>query len=802
MFYLARVIFVMPEFLKLPVTSLRRRVDLTNLTFCAEESVGLLGQTRAQHALAFGIAMKTFGYNIFVMGDPGFGRLSLVYETLTKHAKHQVSPASYAYVDNFDQPREPLALALPTNIGHQFNKDIESLLDALLVIFPVAFESPVYQQKKNAIERQFTQFYDQAISLVELQALASGIAVFKESDVISYAPIRDNVPLSDELLAQLPKAERESFYEQVRLLEDYLSDQLLNLPQWRRDMAEQIKQLNASVVCHAIAPLFTELHLKYQDIASVSAYLTEVERHLNLTIANNFMPGLPFDEQEPRLKKAALIEQYAPNILFNHELEKGAPVIYEPHPLYQNVFGRIEYSSDQGAMITNYRRICAGSLHKANGGYLILDAEKIIANPYVWDALKRALKQGSIEIESPFSEVSIQTMTLKPEIIPLQVKIILVGTAESYYLLEEYDEEFNELFKVLVDFDHAITLTEQTITHFAHLIKHHAETAQLLPITNAAIAQLLEHSCRLSEKQHKFSARIKDILDCVDEADLLSRLTLRDQIDVDDIEQALAAKEYRNGKVSQTILDDMLDGTILIDTEGEAIGKINGLTVLEMGGSSFGMPARITTTVSPGSRGIVDIEREAELGQAIHSKGVLILTGYLGHFYAQHFPLAISASIAIEQSYSFVDGDSASLAELCSLISALTGVAIKQALAITGSINQYGEVQAIGGVNEKIEGFFRLCQARGLTGQHGVIIPAANSSNLMLKKEVIDAVEKNLFAVYAVSTVNEALELLTGEIAGLPDKEGKYPEPSINYKAISRLKEIAEIAAEDDKEEE
>jgi predicted ATP-dependent protease len=420
----------------------------------------------------------------------------------------------------------------------------------------------------------------------------------------------------------------------------------------------------------------------------------------------------------------------------------------------------------------------------------------------VWEGLKRALQSGRIEIESPYSELGINTITLKPEVIPLNVKVILVGSRDIYYLLEEMDSEFNEMFRILADFDNYIPLNNESMQGFARLMFKQAADSGTKLLTRAAIEGLVEHSCRLSENQHHFSAHIKDSLDIIAEANLFCKLSAQNEIDRTHIEQALTAREHRNGRLSQAILEEMLDGTILIDTEGEAIGKINGLTVLEIGGSSFGAPARITTTVYPGSRGIVDIEREAELGQAIHSKGVMILTGYLGHSYAQQFPLAISASIAIEQSYGYIDGDSASLAELCCLISALTRIPIMQSFAVTGSINQYGEVQAVGGVNEKIEGYFRLCQARGLNGEHAAIIPAANKRNLMLKQEVIDAVANGLFAIYAVASVDETLELLTGQLAGEANEEGSYPENSINFKAISRLKEISDMSADDEKEEE
>ena len=793
----------MSSHLKLPIDSLKLTIDLNGIDLpeVPRLQTGILGQPRAQSALEFGIAMPNPGYNIFVMGETGLGRLTMIMNHLETLAHTRTAPSSYAYVDNFDNSREPVAIELPAEYGQVLSKDIEKFLDDLLENFPAAFESPTYQQKKSAIERQFSQNYNAAIDIVDKKAQTLSIALFKESETITFAPIRKDKSLNEEQFQQLPQAERDIFHKHVEELEDYLSEVLLELPQWRRAMIDKIKQLDSDTISLAIEPLFAELEEKYQNIDDVITYLAEIKKHLNLSIADYLMPGRTSDARESAAKRSALNELYAPNVIVDNKLESGAPIIYEPHPIYPNLFGRIEYVSDQGALITNYQKICAGSLHRANGGYLILDAEKLLTYPFVWDGLKRALQSGRIEIESPYSELGINTITLKPEIIPLNVKVILVGSRDIYYLLEEMDAEFNEMFRILADFDSYIPRNDESIQGFALLMLKHAKDSGAKPLTRAAVKSLIEHSCRLSENQHHFSAHIKDSLDIIAEANLFCNQSQHAEIDKVHIEQALSAREHRNGRLSQAILEEMLEGTILIDTEGEAIGKINGLTVLEIGGSSFGAPARITTTVYPGSRGIVDIEREAELGQAIHSKGVMILTGYLGHSYAQQFPLAISASIAIEQSYGYIDGDSASLAELCCLISALTRTPIMQSFAVTGSVNQYGEVQAVGGINEKIEGYFRLCKARGLTGKQAAIIPVANKRNLMLKQEVIDAVAEGLFAIYAVESVNETLELLTGQYAGEVDNNGLYPENSINFKAISRLKEISDMTSDDDKEE-
>ncbi len=795
----------MPDSLKLPLEALKATVDLSDIAQEALLNVpsGMLGQARAQSALAFGLAMPNSGYNIFVMGETGSGRLSMIMHYLSTIAPEQCAPMSYAYVDNFDNPREPIAIQLPAECGQDFCKAIENLITNVLATFPSAFENPSYQQKKTAVERQFVHTYRDATERVDAKARELNIGLFSENESFSFVPLYENKPMREEQLSALASDKRDAFKKHIEALEDDLSEALLELPQWRRELAASMQQLNNDAIDVAIEPLFAQLMETYAEVDDVITYLAEIKKNLRHTINDYLMPVSSNEpiERDHTLKKL-ILEQYAPNILIDYKKDSGAPVIYETHPTYQNLFGRIEYTNDQGTLMPHYRRICPGALHKANGGYLILDADKVLHYPFVWEGLKRALKSGYIEIESPYTEQSANSITLKPEVILLNVKIILVGSSDIYYSLDAMDDEFNEMFRVLADFDYRIPRTQATMRHFAQLMVKHATDAKTAPLTRGAIESLLEYSCRLAESQQYFSACINDALEIIGEAQLFCQQLGDAHIDKQHIDAALNARDYRNGRMSQTILEEMLDGTVLIDTDGGAIGKINGLTVIDIGGSSFGTPARITTTVYPGSRGIVDIEREAELGQALHSKGVMILTGYLGHCYAQQFPLAISASIAMEQSYGYIDGDSAALAELCSLISALTRVPIKQSFAVTGSINQYGEVQAIGGVNEKIEGFFRLCHARGLDGSHGVIIPVANKRNLMLKQDVLNAVSAGLFAIYAVNTVDEALELLTGEMAGVMDERGHYTENSLNDKAICRLKEISELSDSDEDEKE
>ncbi len=790
----------MTSHLKLAPSALKLKVSLT---FTALENnknpqPTFLGQNRAQEALAFGVAMKNRGYNIFVMGQPSTGRLSMITKTLHQRSKQQESPPSYAYVDNFNKPREPIIIKLPAGYGEIFSKDIELLIDNLLATFPAIFESPLYQQKKTAIERKFNQKYTQAIDKVDKKSRTLDVALYREGEGITFLPIRQDKLLEDDEFALLPQVEREAFKKNVEKLEEYLSETLLELPQWRRVMAEKVKQLGSETITEAVSPLLKALEKKYQNIDDVMSFLAEMKTDLVSTIADYLMPSRTIEDNDLTTRRAILTEHYAPNIIVDSPEKTGAPVVYESHPTYQNLFGRIEYVNDQGTLITTYRRICAGSLHRANGGYLILDAEEVLTYPLVWDGLKRALKSGLIEIETPYSEFGMNTITLKPEVIPLNVKVVLLGSRDMYYLLEDMDSEFNEMFSVLADFDDDIARNDENMQKFAQLMQTHSTNLGLKHLTKEALERLIEHSCRLSENQQRLSAHVNDCLDVISEAGFFAEKSKNEWTGKSHIQQALNARESRHSRIADEILEEMLVGTILIDTEGEAVGKINGLTVLDIGGSTFGSPARITTTVYSGSRGVIDIEREAELGQSIHSKGMLILTGYLGYCYAQNFSLAISASIAMEQSYGYIDGDSASLAELCCLISALTCFPIQQSFAITGSINQYGEVQAIGGVNEKIEGFFTLCDARGLTGTQGVIIPASNQRNLMLNQKVINAVESGLFTIYAVNNVNETLELLMGAEAGEVDEKGEYPEDSINYKAISRLKEISDIKEDED----
>ncbi|MFM8332853.1 MAG: Lon protease family protein [Candidatus Methylumidiphilus sp.] len=744
---------------------------------------GVAGQQGAQEAIAFGVAMARPGFNVFVSGMPGTGRLSLAWHYLEAVAKRQETPDDWLYLNQFGNLREPLALALPAGLGKAFQTDMERLVDSLFATFSAAFEHPGYQRGKVGIERAFAQRFSRAIDEVERRAQSEGVALFRDGETVSFAPLSDGKAVSEEAFAAFTEAEKGAFQEKALGLEDFLADRLAELPQWRRETSERLRQLNRATLDQAVGPLLAPLAQKYAGQPAVLAYLEALRGDL----PGNLEAGQEADAADEAGKRRRLLERYAPKLLVSHQPGAGAPVVVEANPTYQNLFGRIEFTNEQGVLTTHLRLICPGALHQANGGYLLLEADKMAGEPQVWPALKRALQSRLLRIEPPSPDPATPVaMGLSPQPLPLELKLVLVGGRDLYYLLQEMDDEFNELFRVLADFDDHLSRDTASIAQVAGLLKAYVERSGFAPLSAAAVARLLEFSGRLAEDQRRLSARIGDLFELAAEAERLRGEAGGAVIEAAHVAAALAGRERRLGRISRELLEQMLDGTILIGTAGEAVGRVNGLTVLEVGGSRFGMPARISATVSPGGRGVVDIEREAELGQAIHSKGVLILSGFLAQKYAKDFPLRLSATIALEQSYGYVDGDSASLAELLALLSALTGVALRQSLAVTGSVNQYGEVQAVGGVNEKIEGFFRLCQARGFGGGQGVVIPSANVANLMLDGAVVEAARRGDFAVYAVDSVDQALGLLTGK-----------PASAVNRLAVSRLRAMARWAGKD-----
>ena len=769
--------------------------------------VNFIGQERAKQALEFGLDMSMKGYNLFVMGEPATGRYTLINDHIKTVAKDKQTPSEWCYVNNFEDNRSPSVIRLSPGDGKKLKTEIETLIDVILDTFPAAFDNPSFQRKWRNIDKHFNKKYQDAIDFVEQKAQAQNVLLFEEKGTVSFAPVVNEKPLNDTEFSQLEESIKLQFYKVIDDLENVLSETLLELPQWKREMFEARRTLTKQTIENALKPILKDVEHKYAAEIGVVKFVRDMRETLVEIIEEYLSSEAETEQDKDRDEidvKKVLEEQLLPNSITKQEPHNGAPIIYEANPTFQNVFGKIEYSSVQGSVYTSYQMVRAGALHKANGGYLLIEADKLIHQPAVWEALKLALKSHEIKMESPAGEANIvNASSLNPQPIPLDIKIILMGSRELYYLMQEYDNEFNELFRVLADFEHYIALNDKALYSFIQKIKMFAHDHEMV-LTASAVEQLLHFSFRQAEHQHKLSARFADVLELIGEAQFFARKAINKSefesnvsstlvIDKEHVTQALDAKVIRSGQISESFLEDIQEGQILIDTDGFQVGKLNGLTVLEIGDTVFGTPARISATVYAGSTGVVDIEREVELGKAIHSKGVMLLSGYLGNKYAQGFALSFSANIALEQSYGHIDGDSASLGEVCTLLSAITQIPLNQGIAITGSINQHGQVQSIGGVNEKIEGFFKLCEARGLTGDQGVIIPKTNCINLVLSESVQSAVKAGTFAIYAVENVDDAITILTGKQAGVMSSRGRYPRDTVNGLAAQRLRHIADI---------
>ncbi|MGB1197648.1 MAG: Lon protease family protein [Thalassotalea sp.] len=754
-----------------------------------------IGHERAKEALDFGLSMESPGFNVYAMGEHGTGRQTLIKQMLSATASGQPTPSEWCYINNFDDVHAPFRLYVSPGDGKQLLARINTFIDELLDLFPEIFDNPGYQRQKAAIDRDFNQKYDEAMAIVEETALKNDVILYEENGEVGFSPLVDGKPLNDKEFANLDEVKRNDFYLLLAKLENLLSEQLIELPQWKRTSSDKMRKLKYETAEQSIRPFLKELEHEFASNPGVLKYLSKVKAHIVdavLEILVDEAAGETINDKESR---KLMVERFLPNLLVAREAEAGAPVVYEQNPTFQNLFGHVDFSSFQGATYTSYRLIRAGALHKANGGYLLLDADKLLNQPLVWSRLKLALKTQEITIESPYSEYSQPGgVTLQPEKIPLTVKVILLGDPELYYTLQDYDQEFTELFRILADFDRHLDKTDKNLTDYAQLIRQRAFKKAYPLVSNGAVLELVRYALRRAEHQEKISANIVQINDLLDEAVYLWKKNgSKGSLDSNCVLQALTAKQRRTGRISETWLSEIKEQQVLISTTGEQVGKINGLTVLEIGDSVFGTPARITATVYAGSDGITDIEREVDLGKSIHSKGVLLLSGYIGHKYGQGFPVTISANIAIEQSYGHIDGDSASMAELCVLISAIANLPIDQGLAITGSINQHGGVQSIGGVNEKIEGFYRLCKDKGLTGSQGVIIPKTNVKNLMLSNEVIDAVTQGAFSVYAVEDIDQALEILMSVDAGKISRTGRYPRKSIHGMVLAKLAAFSDL---------
>lgn len=786
---------------KLTPDQLKKQIHPDQLNFDplspAPEFSQIMGQPRATRALEFGANITDAGYNLYVAGETGTGRTQYIISYLKSIATFGNTPEDWLYVNNFGNPTEPRCLNLPEQQGKKLLKEIDRLIDSLLATFPAVFEHPSFLQKKNAIQRLYDDTYEKAISVIERSAASKNVALFRDNNAITFTPIINGEIADEATFSQMEETEREQFHANVIQLENQVNEALLELPQWQRDLNEALQLLSQQTIKQSLRPLFDSLQQTYQGDAGVLLYVAQIKSHLPKVIRENFASSSEGDtSKQINSRRLLLSSLYKPNLLTHSGLKPGLPVIFESSPSYANLFGQVNFSPGKEPTAVDFQNIIAGALHRANGGYLILDIEKLVIDPWLWQSIKRAIREGKITTEISFNEAILgHPFCIKPEPIPLNLKVILIGPRDIYYALVQLDRDFNELFQVFVDFSAEFDANPENLQQFAYLLHLKATESNIAEPTASAIALMAEYSCRLAENQLKLSAKIDHIMEIVIEANYQRAQAHHEKIDVQHITQALEARQNRNARLRDCTLEDVLSGTMRIATIGQAIGQVNGLSIIQVGETRFGSPIRITATVHPGTTGVVDIEREVELGMPVHSKGVLLLSGYLAERYAKEFPLAMTAHIAIEQSYGFIDGDSASLAELCALLSALVDIPLRQDIAVTGSVSQLGEVQAVGGINEKIEGFFDICKARGLTGSQGVIIPAANQINLMLSHEVIDAVQNEQFTIYTAKSVDQAMGLLTGHDMGKKNTAGSFPPESINQKIINQLRHFAELTA-------
>ena len=768
-----------------------------------EEQVETPGQERAVEAINFATEIELGGFNLFILGPQGTGRHSAVQRILRQKAAKKPAADDCCYVNNFDNPKRPRYLKMPAGQGNELRRDIEQLIEDAHREIPTSFESEDYRTRRQAIEEEFNEYQEKVFEEVQKSARERSISIIQTPTGLAFVPLRDDKAVSPKEYARLPKQEQEQLKRDTEAVSKDLQQKMQSVPQEARRVREKIGDLDREVSMFAVGGLIDQLMVKYKASADVVAYLEDMQTDIVNNVAiflkspeseGQSLQALPSSHpQGMGARKSAAMQRYAINVIVDHSGAQGAPVVFEDHPTFPYLIGRIEHVAEMGTLVTNFNLIRAGALHRANGGYLVLDAGKLLVQPFAWEGLKRALKSGEIRIKSLGEALSlVSTVSLEPQPMPLEVKIILLGDRMLYYLLQAYDPEFLDLFKVAADFEDQFDRDDekslQFIRHLATLIRKE----NLRPLDRAAAARVVEASARHAGDAGKLSAEIRYAADIVRESDFYAGRNGKDVIGQSEIQQAIDTRIRRASRIRDRLQEEILHDTILIDTDGECIGQVNGLAAARIGESSFAHPCRITARVALGSGEVVDIEREVELGGPIHSKGVLILSGFLASHYLIDSPLSLFASLVFEQSYGGIEGDSASAAELCALLSALAEIPIKQGLAITGSVNQRGQIQAIGAVNDKIEGFFDICKKRGLKGHQGVLIPVFNTRHLMLRHDVIEAVAQNRFQIYAVETINQCIARLSGVFAGERDEQGEFPDGSVNQRVRARLKDFAE----------
>jgi lon-related putative ATP-dependent protease len=784
---------------RLSTGQLRRICDPLMFHFASTEELPpldeVIGQERAVRAVSFGIDIQSSGYNIYALGPAGTGKTTTIRKFLEQKAAAEPVPDDWCYAFNFGKPETPRALRLPAGKGRQLQRDMNRLVGELETEVPRAFEGEKYAEEQEQIQADFQKRQQALVQDLEKEAETRGLRLVQTPRGLMILPLVNGEVVMPEKFELMNAEDRRKIEGRQNEIQDRLRETMRRVRQLYLEAREQMQEVDREVIGFAIQALFEELEQKYSQHKNIQAYLADIRTHImdNVQTLRQLQDG----EQMPVTMMAELqqswFDQYKVNLIVDNRHTQGAPVVMESHPTYHNLIGRIQYQSRLGALVTDFGMIRAGALHRANGGYLVLDVLQVLTKPFAWDALKRALKNQEIKIEPMGEEFNlIATKTLEPEPIPLDVKIVVLGDPILYYLLYNVDDDFRELFKVKADFAAQMDWEEETALKYAHFIGSLCREENLKHFDPSGVARVVEEGARMVNHQRKLGTKFGEIVDLIHQASYWASHNGNSLVKAADVQRAIDEKTCRSNQLEERLNELIEEETLLIDTEGDVVGQVNGISVFPLGDYSFGKPSRITARTYVGTGGIVNIERETKLAGRIHNKGTMILSGYLGGAYAQDEPLALAASVTFEQIYEEVEGDSATAAELYALLSSLSGFPIKQSLAVTGSVNQRGQIQAIGGVNEKIEGFFQVCKIKGLTGTQGVIIPQSNVKNLMLHHDIVAAVEEKQFHIYAISTADEGMAILTGKEAGERRLDGSYPEGTINRAVQDRLRELAQ----------
>ena len=765
-------------------------------TEALEPLTGIIGQARAVSALSFGLEMAQPGFHIFVAGPPGIGKMTAVQAYLEKVATQKETPSDWCYVNNFEDTYQPKACKLPAGHGRQFQQDMKDLINHLRYQLPKSFDSDAYSTKRDEIIKALEKQREVVIERINDQAAQAGFSLQMTPTGIAMTPMLSGHALTDLEFQALPIAARDDYRTRREQLQNSMKEDTKQLRNLERAAQESLHQLDQQVALYVVGELMDELLKKYTDHPDVTDYLKDAQQDILQNIDTFKNGGATEADGSPIVTpwmREMPFRKYQVNVLVDNSKTQGAPVVVALNPSYTNLFGRVEKDTQLGAMVTDFTMIKPGALHRANGGYIVLPAEDLLGQFASWVSLKRALRSDDLLIEEMGEQLGfMSTKTIQPQAIPLDIKVVVVGSAQTYYTLHELDAEFPELFKVKADFDTEMPASDDNVQGFLSFVCAFCQREKLKHLEKTGAAKLLEQAARLAGDQNKLSTHFGKIANLIRESHYWATQDHADVITAAHVNKALNEQIYRASLLQDRSREMILNGMLLIDTHGEAVGQVNGLAVITLGDYEFGRPTRITATVEPGVGGIVDIERQVALGGPIHSKGVYILNGYLVLKYAQDRPITLAAQLVFEQSYSGIEGDSASSAELYALLSTLSNLPLKQSFAVTGSVNQMGVVQAIGGVNEKIEGFFDLCKARGLTGEQGVLIPHSNQQELMLREEVVDAVKAGQFHIWIVNTIDEGIEVLTGVPAGERLPNGRFPEGTVNGRVHQRLHDLAE----------